>query len=459
MSVFPVPSRQVVARPAGPRGVPLLGVLPDLQRRPLEFVVEVLQNHGDLSCTRFANKFMYFVNHPDLIKHLLQDNVRYTRGDLIRQQFQKISGANNIITSTGEDWNRLRRLMQPAFNRAQLDQLTPLMSDVVVSLRDRWQQLAAFGQPVDVYEEMKRVTMNIASNVLFGTRADEHVETVARELTVIQKHMNQMWRWTEVGMMVEKLPLIGEHRFLQSVKTLRDVVRSFIDARARQSDPQPDLLSMLMKAKDPETGESFNEDELLSQVVSVFLAGYESTAATMGWVWHFLATHVEVARKLRVELDEVLGGRLPTAQDLPKLVYSKMILEEVLRLYPPVWMFSRTAMQDDQLGQYAIPKGSLMFVSPYAMHRHTDYWKSPEAFDPERFRPEAVARRPRYAYLPFGGGPQVCIGLHFTFLEAQLILATLAQSFVADLVPGRKLGARLMVLLQPGPQWMTLRAR
>ncbi len=233
------------------------------------------------------------------------------------------------------------------------------------------------------------------------------------------------------------------------MRVLDKTVYGIIDARLQSGEDKGDLLSMLLHARDEETGEGMNRKQLRDEVATFLGAGTETTAVMLAWVWYVLSTHLEVDYKLHAELAEVLSGRIPTVEDLPKLKYTRMVIDETLRLYPPAWANSRTALGDDEVGGYHIPAKSLVAMSPYVTQRDPASWEKPEGFDPERFTPERSAGRPRYAYFPFGGGPRLCIGSEFALMEAQLVIATIAQQYRLRLVPGHPVEPCPLFTLRP----------
>jgi cytochrome P450 len=250
-------------------------------------------------------------------------------------------------------------------------------------------------------------------------------------------------------LLIPGFPAALRHQALTARKTLDRVVLAIINERRHQNGDQGDLLSLLLLAQDEETGERMNDTQLRDEVLTLLLAGHETTAVALTWIWFLLAQHPEVSHRLHHELAEVLGGRIPTIGDLPRLAYTRMVVDETLRLYPPVWYFGRKALATDEIGGYQLPAHATFYISPYTMHRHPGFWEHPETFDPERFTPERSADRPRYAYLPFGGGPRQCIGNTFALTEAHLIVAMLAQHYQLQLAPGHPVEVEGLITLRP----------
>jgi cytochrome P450 len=330
---------------------------------------------------------------------------------------------------------------------------------------DRWEAQPP-DQPVNMMYEMRQITQSVIVQAMFSTSISREETIRAGEaldyalLTLVERSITPF-------SMPEWLPTARNRRLREALATLDEVVYRFIDERralvSRTEDgydPTGDLLSMLINVRYEDTGEGMSDQQLRDEVMTMFLAGHETTANTLTWVWYLLSQHPEIEARLHAELDDVLGGRAPTFADLDTLAYTRMVIEETLRMYPAVWMTGRQSIEEDVIGGYTIPADSMLMLSFYFMHHDPTYWDEPEVFRPERFSEGGAQDRPRWAYLPFGGGPRVCIGQHFALMEAQLVLALIAQRYAPRLVPGQPIDLRLMGTLQPkeGP-WMLLERR
>jgi cytochrome P450 len=293
---------------------------------------------------------------------------------------------------------------------------------------------------------MMRLTLRIVGRALLGTEIGDEADAVGQALPVALHWANEQITRPSLS---ERLPTPGNRRFRSAVGSLNGVVNGLVAQRRKSGEDPGDLLSMLMKATDAETGEAMSDQQLRDEVMTIFLAGHETTANALAWTFMLLSLHPGVDRTLRAELSSVLAGRLPTLADLPKLTYTRMVLDEALRLYPPAWSLGRRAEVDDVIDGYAIPKGSLVIVSPYVVHHNARVWDNPEGFDPERFRPGKEEGLPRFAYFPFGGGPRLCIGNNFALMEAQLLLAVLAQRARPELLAGHPVELEPMITLRP----------
>jgi cytochrome P450 len=305
---------------------------------------------------------------------------------------------------------------------------------------------------------MMRLTLTIVCQTLFSSDISTEADEVGQALTTVLKHTID--RMQSLFDLAEILPLPENRRFYEALRTLDQVVYGMIKERRRSGRDTGDLLSMLVFARDEETGQSMSDKQLRDEVMTIFLAGHETTANALGWTWYLLSRHPEVTRRLEAELAEVLDGRTPTLDDLSKLNYTSMVIQEAMRLYPPAWIIGRNAVEADQIDGYDIPADSSIILSPYVTHRHPGFWDNPEGFDPERFSPQQTKDRPYFAYFPFGGGPRLCIGNNFALMEAKLVLATVAQRYRLELVPGHPVEPEPLVTLRPKyGLLMTLRPR
>lgn len=425
----------------GPRGFPLKA-----WRNPLHFFVNAVLRYGDVVSLRMGFHRVYLLSHPEHIKHVLQDNFHnYRKGGRI-ETIRPLFG-EGLTTSGGELWRRQRDLVQPAFQRQHIAGLDTLMTDATDGTLERWRTFAERAQPLDIAVEMMRLTREIAITTLFGTDVTGEADAVGRALATVLEHINhRVWALLDLS---DRLPTPRKRRYQQALGMLDTFVYRMIDERRRGGKDRGDLLSMLLSARDQETGAGMSDRQLRDEVMTIFVAGHQTTANALAWTWYLLSRHSAAERRLLTELSTVLRGRTPTYQDLPNLTYTRMVIEEAMRLYPPTWITARTPVQDDEIGGYRIPANSVVLLSPYVTHHHPAFWESPERFDPERFTPERSADRPRYAYFPFGGGPRVCIGKSFALMEAELIVAMVAQKCRLDLVPGHPVEPLPMITLQP----------
>jgi cytochrome P450 len=433
--------------PTGPRGNVVLGCVTDVFRDPLRFVLDVAGAHGDVASYRVAHVRMYQINSPQGVQRVLHDNHRNYSKDVATFETLRSIAGNGLFTSDGSSWLRQRRLMQPAFHRRRVAAFGELMTDATQSMLERWRPRVAEGRPIDVAAEFTRLTLEVVTRALFSVSVDSEVDRIGRAITVLLNDVT--FRFTFPFYPPLKVPTPRNRRFLAARATLDRIVYGIIADRRRDPGEHDDLLAVLMEARDEETGEGMSDRQLRDEVITLFIAGHETTANALTWAAYLLSTHAGVGRLLRTEVDETLGDRVPTVADVPELTYTRMVLDETLRLYPPVWVTDRKAVEADVVCGYRIPAGVTVAISPYAVHHDPKLWENPEGFDPERFAPENSAGRPHYAYFPFGGGPHQCIGKGFALLETTLVLALLAGRYRLDLVPGRRVEPVASATLRP----------
>jgi cytochrome P450 len=433
--------------PTGPRGLPLLGVALDIQRDVLGWLTRTAAEHGPVSRYRFGPMRSYFVTHPEGLKHVLQDHVKnYTKDHFGYAMVRRIVG-NGIFTSEGETWLRQRRLAQPAFHRARIAAMAARMVQAAEALSEQWAASQRSGEPRLAGRDMMGLTLRIVGEALLGTDMRAETEAVAASFSLINEQTVERFR--AFRLLPPVLPTAYDRAFREANRNLREVVAGVIARRRERMEDHGDLLSMFMLARDEETGASMDDAHLRDEVLTMLLAGHETTANALSWAWALLHQNPEAERKLHAELEAVLGGRSPTAEDVPKLVYTRRVLDETLRLFPPIYSLVRKVVADDTVCGYEVLGGSSLYISPYVTHRLAEFWPDPERFEPDRFTPEQVAARPRYAYLPFLGGPRQCIGNTFALMEGTLVLATLAQRHRPRMVEGYTPTPEPLLTLRP----------
>jgi cytochrome P450 len=432
--------------PAISGGGLVLGSARDFARDTLQFI-QTLASKGDMVRYRFVVWPTLFLNRPEYIKHVLQENNRNYNKNIVSTDLLKSVLGTGLLTNDGASWLQRRRLIQPAFHRQRIAALGSLITTETTNLLGRWDGLPADEAWLDVFTQMMGLTLRVVGLALFGADMSEEVDTVGTSFTTI---LNFLTRAAfRPYLMSPFVPARGKLQFQAARRQLDQVVYHIIIQRRQEAGERNDLLSMLLHARDEETGESMTDHDLHDEIITLLLAGHETTAVALSWAWYLLSKHHAVECRLHEELDSVLGGRIPTSDDLPQLPYARMVIEETIRLYPPVWSILRRAVENDEIGAYHVPAGTSIFISPYAMHRHPDFWEDPETFDPERFTPERSAGRPHFAYVPFGGGPRQCIGNTFALTEAQLVLATVAQRYRLRVDPASPVKPEALITLRP----------
>lgn len=432
-------------RPPGPRGVPILGMLPAVRRDPTGVFLDAARRFGDVSYFKIGPRRGYLITNPTDIRRVLQDNARNYHKSPLYQKLRTSIG-NGLLTSEDDFWLRQRRIAQPAFHRQRVAALAGVMARTARETADEWQAIADAGRPVDIADEMMRFTRTVVVRALLGGDLGPFADTIDEAWAVINEHVGASF-WS-LGI-AERFQRRQARRFEAARQVLRSAVDYVIAQRRHHPSEAVDLLSMLMAARDEDTGEGMSDEQLRVEVTTFLLAGQETTALALTWTWCLLSQHPAARQRLEEELDTVLAGRPPDYDDLARLPYVRMVIDEALRLYPPAWGFSRQALSDDTLGGFPLPRGWLAFVVPYVLHRLPALWKDPEAFAPERFAAEHSAERPKFAYLPFGAGPRQCIGNQFALIEAHISLATLAQRYRLALVPGHRVEAWPLITLRP----------
>ncbi len=400
----------------------------------------------DLVQGRIAFQWFAILNKPEYIEHVLLTNHRnYDKGRLNRQILGPVLG-EGLLTAEGEAWRRQRRASAPAFHHKRIAQSADVMTACALAAAERLRGAADSGHPIDILPEMMAVTMDIIGRALFsrelGPARSDLGDAVA---TVIAAYGRPSM--LDLFGLPEWLPRPRPAEALRAVARLEELIDDIIRCH-RDGPPRDDLMSMLLAYRDGD-GRGFSDRELRDQIMTLFAAGHETTGVTLTWVFYLLSQHPEVAARLHDEIDHALGGRPPELADLEALDYTRMVIEEAMRLFPPAFSINRWSLGEDELGPHHIRPGTVITISPYVTHHSERYWPDPLRFDPERFAPGAEKGRHRFAYLPFGGGPRVCIGNSFAMMEARLVLATLAQTYRFHLAPGHPVEAQGLITLRP----------
>lgn len=439
--------------PPGPRGHFLVGSLPEYRRDPLDFYTRCAREYGDIVYFRLGPRRVYQLNHPDLIEHVLVTANRNFQKNFAQRMLRPLLG-NGLLTSEGDFWRRQRRLAQPAFLRERVTAYADLMVAYAERMADEWRA----GEARDLHADMMRLTLEIAARTLFGADVGGAARDVGEAFALFQEAFSKRlmsWpappRW---------LPTPNNLRLWWAARRLDAIVYGVIKQRRASGEERDDLLSRLLHAQDEDDGGRMTDQQLRAEVMTLLLAGHETTALALSWTWYLLAGHPEADARLAAELAEVLGGRPPTAADLPRLRFAEAVVLESMRLYPPAYGFGREAVEDCELGGYRIPAGANVFLLQWVVHRDPRWFADPEKFRPERWLDGLASRLPKYAYFPFGGGPRLCIGNAFAMTEAILVVAALAQRFRFALAPGQVVTPWPSITLRPrGGMRMTLAER
>jgi cytochrome P450 len=395
----------------GPPGSPLVGNLFEFRHDVLKLGVDAARTYGDVVRFRLGPHVIHLLNHPNHVEHVLVHNqANYDRATRSAAQIALVCG-QSLLTTSGAIWLRERRLVQPALQPRSVGAFVSVMTSATAAMLDRWSSHARDGRPLDVASELSRLTYTIVGKALFG--AD-----VGRDADVVEHALATLLDLTYARLAIDR------------------VVYRIINERRERHEDQADLLAHLLRAVDDGSSRGMTSAQLRNETLTLLLSGHETTASALAWTLFLLATHPEIERRLRSEVAAVIGdAREPSLEDISHLEYTGMVLNEALRLYPPIWVLERRAIAGDVIGGYHIPAGSTVVVSPFILHRHETFWPDPASFDPERFAAPQAAGRPAHAYLPFGAGPHQCIGAHFATLEARIILVMLAQRYRLELMP------------------------
>jgi cytochrome P450 len=425
----------------GPRGLPVLGSLPQFRKSVVLALMNGWREHGDV--VRFRGPLSVIsIAHPDHVQYILRDNAANYRHPDFEINKLKPTFRNGLVTSQGEFWRRQRTMMQPAFHRDLVDGFARMMAQTAEAMVDRWRP----GSPMDMRVEMQRMTLNVLTNALFTADWATEAEAVMTAVTVANEHTNK--RLLAPVDLPEWVPLPAIRRFVRTRQTVDDMVYGLISERRASGEDRGDLLSLLMAARDEE-GRGMSDEELHDELISMIFAGHETVSVCLAWTWYLLSQDAAAARRLEEEVDGVLEGRSPTLDDTKRMPFTWSVLQEALRLYPPIWLIPRTPIEDDEVGGYRLRAGEMLFLAPYVTHRHTEFYDDPEAFDPSRFEPEKTKGWHRFQYYPFGGGPRKCLGHEFAMLEMLIIVAVVVQRFRLALVPGHPVAPQPMVTLRP----------
>lgn len=430
-------------RPPGPTGTKIMGVMREFNRDTLGFIERTQREYGDIAWMRFLYVPALFLYHPNEVEYVLATNSRnFIKSITLRSNFFHRLVGNGLLTSEGEEWRRQRRLSSPAFHRQRIAAYASTMIEFTERLTSSWRE----GETRDIHREMMRLTLEIVVRCLFKADVSQDVDQVGNTLKELVKPFASQasLKW----IVNNRLPTPYHFRFHALAKKIDKVVYRIIAERRASGKDEGDLVSMLLAARD-EDGSQMSDRQLRDEVMTLFLAGHETTALTLAWSWYLLGTHREAEQKFHAELDEVLGGRAPTMADLPRLKFTEQIAKESMRLYPPAFGLGREPIEDCEIGGYRVPAGTQIFLFQWVTQRDPRFYDDPLAFRPERWTEEFVEQLPKFAYFPFGGGPRGCIGASFAMMEIILCLATIGQKFRLELVPGQRIEIYPAMSLRP----------
>lgn len=418
---------KIGTRLPGPKGTRVMGVMREFNRDPLGFVDRMQRDFGDIVWSRFLYVPALFLYHPNEIESVLTTNARnFRKAMTLRSNFFQLLVGNGLLTSEGDGWKRQRRLSNPAFHRERVATYATTMVDYTKRLMASWQD----GETRDMHRGMMRLTLEIVVRCLFSADVSHDVDNVGATLAAMVKPFAS--QATLKWILNNRLPTPEHVRFHRLARKIDNVVYRIIAERRASGKDEGDLLSMLLAAHD-EDGSGMNDQQLRDEVMTLFLAGHETTALTLAWSWYLLGQNPEAEKKFHTEIDAVVGDRDVTFADLSRLKYTEQIVKESMRLYPPAYGLGREAIRDCEIGGFYVPPGTQVFMFQWATHRDPRFFDEPLRFNPERWTTEFESQLPKYAYYPFGAGPRVCVGASFAMMEMILVLATIGRRFRLEL--------------------------
>lgn len=448
-----MPSTSAPPLPPGPPNYYLMRHLRRASRDPIGFYRSAWESYGDFVRIHWYGPFSaYLAVHPDSVEQVLQANwSNYTKGFFYKRL--SVFTGQGLFTSEGDLWLKQRRLAQPAFHRQKVANLTGSMAATVGEMLDDWDR-EDLKEPFDLASEMMKLTLRVAGKALFGTDLDAtSAHWLHQRMNTAMIHVE--YRFNPLTL-PESVPTPRNRRYLAAKLDLDGWILGLARRRRESGIPGDDLLQMLLDARDETSGEGMSDQQMVDEVITLLVAGHETSADALAWGLSLLARNPGSREALEHEADEVLNGHLPTLETLPLLPQASMAFLETLRLYPPIWALAREAKTDDKIAGYTVPARSTVMIPPYFTHRHPEFWPHPENFDPQRFLPGQVARRHKFAYYPFGGGPRLCIGQQFALYEGQIALAAIVNRYRLELAPQEKLEMHPSLALRPrNGLWMT----
>jgi cytochrome P450 len=440
-------STGMVIPTAGPRNQ-LAGTLA-FKRDQLGFLAKAIRKHPDIFRLQLLPIPLVMVNHPDYVQHVLVDNNQnYNKDSALYRTVRPVLRNGLIGAIGGEAWHRQRRLMQPSFHRPKTAAFVTNMTEETNAMLSRWQVKYPSDEVVSVIPEIGNLALRIVTRTLFGADVGPSTEALERDFTSANKIMGRFFRFPFPPL---SFPTPSHRELRRLISRLDEYVDDLVRWRRTPGNDGHDLLTALASAIDEDTGEPMSVQQLHEEVVNIMVGGYETTTNAAAWLLYHVAKNQAVQERIHGELDSVLAGRTPDFADLSRLRYTRMVVDETLRLTTPAWQTMRGAIGDDEIGGYSIPRGTGIYINFLMLHRHPAFWPDPEKFDPERFTPENIAKRPRNAYIPFASGPRICIGKHFALSELQIVIAMVLQAYRISLPAGHPVEMHPMITLRPKP--------
>jgi cytochrome P450 len=439
-------TRRILPLPPGPKGY-LLTQVAAFQNHPIETFGKFWQEYGDLVRLPIMPGYtIYLAVQPDAIEQILaRKDDRYPKPKLLLNAMKLLQG-QGLFSSEGESWYRHRRLMQPAFQQSQMVNLQAKIQEQVRSLIQDW-QLKPDSTVIDIAAEMTRLTLKIISSALFSVDLSDTSNTLGQAIRTGFEYV--YFRMSTPIALPPSFPTSRNRQFRRAKRMIDQTIQEMIQTRREGSSESIDLLSMLLAAQDEETGMGMSDQQVQDEVMTLLNAGFETTATTLSWFWYLIGSHPEVMQQVTAEVESVLQGQYLSFEKMGQLQYTRRAFDESLRVYPPGLGMMRTSIADDELQGYRLPKGTQIILGTYFTQRHRAFWRNPDRFDPDHFLPEQVADRPKYAYVPFGAGPHVCIGKNLALMESMMIITAIVQHFQVELIEGQTMVVDPRFTLRP----------
>lgn len=430
----------------GPQGPELIFKIGEIQRNPLQFMLNMVTEYGNFVQFPIGQMMVYLVNQPQYVKQILLDNHHnYSKNTIQYNQLARVTG-RGLLTSDGYFWLRQRRLAQPAFHKARIESLDHVIVDSTAQMLSRWKDFADSGEPVDIDQEMMRLTLRIVGRALFSIDLQEQAREFTQAVLTALDHI--VYRSQNIFALPESIPTPRNLRFRRALDVMDELVYRMIADRRREISPPQDLLTMFLEAREAETGAGMSDTQIRDEVMTILIAGHETVASALTWCFYLLAKNPDVQTELECETRQRLANQPPSRDSYPSLDLARAIFEETLRLYPPAWLITRRSEAGDSFGTYRTPPNSLFIISPYVLHRNPACWEKPEKFSPQRFQ-QGKSPTHRFDYIPFGAGPRQCIGDRMALYEAVLILSQISQHYRLKLSPDEPVDLTALVTLRP----------
>jgi cytochrome P450 len=450
-ATFSQPNTKTLKTPPTPPGHFLFGNIPELRLNGLDVMSRYWREYGDVVRMNLALRHMTMISHPELARDVMVDGravfTKIHRADGKPTGLQLALGEGLLTNANHDSWLSQRRMMQPMFHRKSIDAMGAKMIAGGNRLLNRWDKTFQSGDVIEANHEMMRVTLDIINQTMFSADVVEEAENVGPAVTTMARFAFNYERSPIKPPMWAPLPRV--RRFKSARSRIDEIIYGLIRSRRESGEMHGDLLDMLLAARDEDTGEGMTDQQLRDEVITIFGAGHETTSNALTWTWYALSQHPDILKRLQNELDTILQGKTPKVDDLTNLPYTKAVLEESLRVFPPAPLIPRQVMEDAVIGGYKIEAGSRALINVYNIHRHPDFWEDAETFTPERFLPEARNQIDRNAYIPFGAGARLCIGNNFALMEGQLLLAMIAQRYELKLVEDHPVVKEVAITLRP----------